>query len=147
MRGKGIIPFLLHMKKGEKIISVTLLIFSTLIYANTFKFPSSIENIGPKFFPRMIAILLFLLSLLLLFIDNEKKLKHINYKCLVINVLIIIGYILILNNTNFIVSTILFLFTYLYGISKVNIKKSILITSCGTAMLYIVFLILLKIPL
>ena len=129
---------------GEIVIGIFLILLSVLIYFNSGDFPQLNEtHLDPGSYPKLIAALLFLLSLILIikqtvtlvkakefgFKDGFKNfmLKQWHEYKLVIYMLVVLGlYIFLLNILGFIVSTIIFIIAA--GLLIGPIKKKNVIT-------------------
>lgn len=109
------------------------------------------SGLGPSFFPILVTIvILFLVFLLLLEtykkIDKNQKINFKNLKAPLFLTVIIILYAIIIKFIGFRISTFVFLFvstTFL----KIEIKKALFFSFIITAIVYIIFRVLLKIPL
>lgn len=127
-----------------------LIVLGGAVILTASQFPKNPGGFGPGFYPTLVACLLIGFCLLELLTGKEKSeeasasSKEGNLKLLgIVGSLIV--FVLLMQYVNIILAIALFLFFYLRYISKVALKSSIWITVGGTAVLYLVIL-LLKIP-
>jgi len=147
------------MGKKEVLLSIFFMIISMTVYVLTYQFPKQTVALSPKVFPQFVSACLFILSLVLLIqgitgIKKESKQKKVklalnNIFLLKILTMIILAffYIRILPLTGYIIATPLFLAG---SMLLFNEKRWFLIVTFSivtTALFYILFRIVFKIPL
>jgi len=128
-------------------LSITLIILSIIVFIESSKLP----NIDAQF-PRLISISLFITAIILMMSSlkikvQEKKEKGYNYWRAGIIVAGLILYILILRWLGYLLSTGL-LITYVISTLGYHKRKQIIIIAIvATVILYLIFKILLNVPL
>lgn len=136
------------MRKINLILSIVMLIVSGFFYIMITQLPSE-----ASLYPIFVTTILLVLSLILLIKTYYQKedeetttFKNIKVKQLLF-ILIINGiYIFLINVIGYVISTVLYVLAALIGL-KVDRKKSVLI-SCGVCLfVYVLFKVLLKVPL
>lgn len=100
------------------------------------------SGLSSAFFPRLVAILMIVLSVLTILIhfkkENEGEFtpsKSANFKILLTTVLFL-STINLIKHVHVVVGIVFFLVTYLKIIAKITWKKTMLITFIGTIILY-----------
>ena len=139
------------MNLKKKWLYIVLIIISLTVIYMAYQFPKSaraVKNLGPSFFPIIVSVLIILLSSAILFSKKEVVEEEIvtDKKRLSLVIAIFLGAIIVIQYVSFMTGVFAFLLCYLYFIAKVNIKKSLIISVAGTAVI-VVPVILLKIPL
>lgn len=157
-------------KKADYIFSIVTILFSTILLIIAFQLPDTRSTyiIGPRFWPTLLLVCMLalgVLSLIKTIIKAKLDQKHSEEQeelaeemavdgdvdsrglFIFIMVLVVIGYILLINILGFLISTILFMYlgNVLLGTKKQT--TSILISLIGTVLLLFVFSNLLSIPL
>ena len=126
---------------ADRIISILILIFSICYIVATMKLPKSTGAIiiGPKDFPFFVGILLTLSSLALFLSSFKKRAKREQSTARKGNIFVItlaiIGYILVLRFTGYILATFLFLISVLmaWNKGKVYLNVAIAVSSAVAA--------------
>lgn len=137
------------MRRLNIILSIVLLLVCVFFYFMIFQLPEDV-TVYPIFVVTVLTILTLILLFKTYFNKEEDKetnvFENIKIKQMLF-VLITSGiYVALINFIGYIVSTVLYVLTALIGL-KVGKKSSVFIT-CGFCLfLYIVFKILLKVPL
>lgn len=142
------------MNRYKDMISGTfLLLVAVMLYAATFNIRTFMETAyGATFVPRLIAIVIAVLSLILV-IQGIKKAKQSggeavaesvpkSGKHVMITFGLIIGYILVLNKLGFILSTAVYSTLQMYVLSDFNRRRILLfaiISASASVILYLVF--------
>ena len=147
------------MGKKEIILSIFFMIISMTVYVLTYQFPKQTVALSPKVFPQFVSACLFILSLVLLIqgITGVKKESEQNKVKLALNnifllkmltmIILAFFYTRILTIVGFVVATPPFI---VGSMLLFNEKKWFLIVTVSivaTALLYIFFRIVFKIPL
>jgi len=127
-------------------LSITLIILSIIVFIESLKLP----NIDAQF-PKLISISLFITAIILVIsslkIKTQEKKKEYNYWRAGIVIVGLILYILILRWLGYLLSTGL-LITYVIFILGYNKRKQIIVVAIvATVVLYLIFKILLGVPL
>ncbi|QGU94723.1 hypothetical protein GOM49_06085 [Clostridium bovifaecis] len=143
------------MKKADIISAILFLIFAALVIISTSQFPDfSGEGVtGPDFFPRVLGIILIVLSILLFInaILSKDNGKTGLFDKAAIRAYITIGavliYVVLMNILGFIIVNFLFLFGLIRYYGLKNYLKVALTSVVGTAGIYCIFKILLAVPL
>ncbi|WP_422444925.1 tripartite tricarboxylate transporter TctB family protein [Thermoanaerobacterium sp. DL9XJH110] len=138
---------------GDLIISVILILISFFAFLQTTSFPElNVNDPGPAFFPRILVVLLFTLALFLMgttLIKKSGKVLSFNEatKKVGISIFILIIFYLALEMLGFIIATPLFLLILIRLSGGGRLAFDALISVGFTLIIYIVFQILLKVPL
>jgi len=147
------------MGKKEILLSIFFMIISMTIYILTYQFPKQTVALSPKVFPQFVSACLFILSLVLLIqgitgIKKESEQKKVklalnNIFLLKILTMIILAffYLRILPLTGYIISTPLFLAGSMLLFNEKRWFLIVPVSIVATALLYILFRIVFKIPL
>ena len=119
----------------EKIFLVFLNLISIFLFFITFTF-ETLEmdkySLGTTFFPRLICIILFILSLILLIFsiikkeNKNKKIESTKIKYTVSTILFFFIYVFLLDKLGYLVSTIVFMFLLKSKSILINIIFSVL---------------------
>jgi putative tricarboxylic transport membrane protein len=141
---------MLNAKYGKMIISAVIFITSLFLYyeAGKFRQLKAVEQIGPDFWPKIILILLCILSFIALLSDILKKptekfntdtLSNETKKRFLITLICIFTYIIILHYVGFAISTPIFIFIFMLILGEQR-KWLIFLTSIlMTAAVIIIF--------
>jgi len=142
--------------KGLRLIknnsfTIFLLVLGMMILYWTRDYKEVPSGIGPAFFPRIVAALLIGLSVICLLFSLKKEdsamtvEKHasVNIVISVVSLTVMVG---IMKYVHPLAGIALFLLVYLKVIAKLAWVRTLIITGAGTAVLYLVILIL-RIPL
>lgn len=144
------------MKKVDTYFGIGILIFSSIVYYITFSFPTnnigSNVEVGAAFMPRLYSIALFALGVLMILSDNLKFSKSISPNFAGISVIIILAaisiiYWILLPTVGFIPLTFVYLIIFMSIIAKKFTYENVLYPIFITAAVYLVFNLLLKVPL
>lgn len=117
------------MKKANKIISIILIILSGFFYYFSTQFPESVGNeVGHAFFPKLLAILLIVLSVSLFFAkekDESKifELSNVQIKTFVMGAISLIVYIVAINILGFVVSSVIYSVVWIYLMGNKDVTK------------------------
>lgn len=141
---------------GDLIISMILIIFAFYMFieAGNFKMvASSAKSLGAAFWPKIILILLLILSCIQ-FLTILKKWRLENKKSLLPplkvlgrSVLILLCYIISINKLGFLFSTIVFQFVFLYNLGIRKLSYLVTTPIVITGFLYLFFIKIMYIPL
>ena len=138
-----------QMFAGQAIVPTAIIVFSLLLWAVTFSFPS--EEAGPSMIPRLWIFWAVLLSCVLLFFcitgDAEKDPKSGRLGFLAIGILITICYYFLIDVLGYFFSSFLFLAILMYMLSYRRPLIVILVCSGWVVFSYLVFYKLLYIQL
>jgi len=147
------------MGKKEIILSIFFMIISMTVYVLTYQFPKQTVALSPKVFPQFVSACLFILSLVLLIqgitgVKKESEQKKVklalnNIFLLKMLTMIILAffYIRILPLTGYIIATPLFLASSMLLFNEKRWFMIVIVSIVATALLYILFRIVFKIPL
>lgn len=137
----------------ERIFSILLCLISSIIFYSASNFDMSYvgdSGLGPDFFPKVVSIILFILSGMIL-IGNLKKIKENTKNTMDKNTLMIIllfaMYIFIMGKIGYLVSTILFAFSIISILKKDNIVLKIIYSILFPLGLYLLFTYAFKVSL
>jgi hypothetical protein len=110
-------------------------------------------ELGPSLFPRLISICLIILSLVLITVailrketGNQEPKPRRGLRLPLLIFTMTIGYVILLYVAGFFISTSVFFLSVALTL-KARLKPTILFTGCLTLAAYLVFRILLKVPL
>lgn len=145
------------MKKSNIVISFVFILLGILVLLNVSTYPTiSVGNeklLGPAFFPGLLAMILIVLSILLI-LTNYKSTEQRSTGLFdsysikaYITMLGLVVYILLLNVVGFLIMTPILLFALIrfYGVKEY--PKLVITSLLITVFIYIVFKILLAVPL
>jgi putative tricarboxylic transport membrane protein len=147
------------MGKKEIILSIFFMIISMTVYLLTYQFPKQTVALSPKVFPQFVSACLFILSLVLLIQgitgikkeseQNKVKLALNNIFLLKILAMIILAffYLRILPLAGYIIATPLFLAGSMLLFNEKRWFLIVTFSIIATALFYILFRIVFKIPL
>ena len=138
------------MTLANRIISLILLVFSVLVWMGANNFPASNgQGLGPDFFPKVTAIVLGFLAILLFFRkeNNEESVFSFSRSAVplfVSGIVALVLYVFVIEIIGFTISTILLTFCWMWlmGIRKwiTLIAASILISvGIGAVFEYLLF--------
>ena len=156
--GASIVVFIFTRKKwliGETVIALILIMLSLFLYFVTMDFPVGklSKTVGPASMPQLLIYALIVFCLVLIFNSVRKKVKvnSVPKEGSILKVVILIvlmtGYLLIINYLGYFISTFIFLIS---GIYLMSYRKHWLIFTVVAGFLiivYIAFLKILQIPL
>lgn len=143
------------MKRGNAIISIICIILGiyVMVQANTFPELGGSEVSGPGFFPKLWAVVLIGLSILLLgssfYAKKDKQIDLLSKERIkvYISMAALIVYIFLINSIGFIVLTPIFLFGLIWFFGMKGYVKIAMASIAVTLAVYGVFEILLAVPL
>ena len=147
------------MGKKEIILSIFFMIISMTVYVLTHQFPKQTVALSPKVFPQFVSVGLFILSLVLLIqgvtgVKKESEQKKVklalnNIFLLKMLTMIILAffYIRVLPLTGYKIATPLFLAGSMLLFNEKRWFMIVIVSIVATALLYILFRIVFKIPL
>jgi len=147
------------MGKKEIILSIFFMIISMTVYLLTYQFPKQTVALSPKVFPQFVSACLFILALVLFIqgitgIKKESEQKKVklalnNIFLLKILTMIILAffYLRILPLAGYIIATPLFLAGSMLLFNEKRWFLIVPVSIVATALLYILFRIVFKIPL
>jgi putative tricarboxylic transport membrane protein len=136
----------MNEKKTDLIIGILSCIIGIISYVLTLNFPTFGKSgvPGPEFFPRILAILFLIISVIQIsksFVEKNTKTQEIE-KVDYIRMLILIGlfafYILFLDILGFFITTIIFLMI-LQKLVSVKFKTSIFVTVIIIMIIFLIF--------
>lgn len=140
------------MKKSNRIISIIFILLCIYAFIETTRFPNvSTVDFGPAFMPRIAAGLLAGLSIMLFVSTFTKKddeeIEKDNMLKLLFHVCFVIAFALVVSWLGILITVPIFLFIYIMIYGKIKIYKNIILSIAVTAVLYILFVMVLRIPL
>jgi len=147
------------MGKKEILLSIFFMIISMTVYVLTYQFPKQTVALSPKVFPQFVSVCLFILSLVLLIqgvtgVKKESEQKKVklalnNIFLLKMLTMIILAffYIRVLPLTGYKIATPLFLASSMLLFNEKRWFMIVIVSIVATALLYILFRIVFKIPL
>ncbi|WP_126425430.1 tripartite tricarboxylate transporter TctB family protein [Brevibacillus marinus] len=142
------------MKKTDFFVGIALILLSVAVWITSGSFPSVGEtDVGPSFFPRLIAGGLVLLSLIMIAgsfrhrQDNDKDAAPTLWGRTILGFVCMFAFLALIYIGGFHLATPLFLFGFmwLYGYRKP--MASILVAVLVTLFIYFIFEVLLQVPL
>ena len=132
----------------EKIFLVFLNLISIFLFFITFTF-ETLEmdkySLGTTFFPRLICIILFILSLILLIFsiikkeNKNKKTESTKIKYTVSTILFFFIYVFLLDKLGYLVSTIVFMISLLFLLKSKSILINIIFSVLFSGLIYFMF--------
>jgi len=140
-------------------LSIFFMIISMTVYVLTYQFPKQTVALSPKVFPQFVSVCLFILSLVLLIqgvtgVKKESEQKKVklalnNIFLLKMLTMIILAffYIRVLPLTGYKIATPLFLAGSMLLFNEKRWFMIVIVSIVATALLYILFRIVFKIPL
>jgi len=147
------------MGKKEILLSIIFMMISMTIYILTYQFPQQTVTLSPKVFPQFVSACLFILSIALLIQgiagvkkdSEQKKVKLTLNKIFIIKLLLMIilsfFYTRILSLTGYIIATPPFIAGAMLLFNEKRWIWIIAVSIVTTALLYILFRIVFKVPL
>lgn len=136
----------------DKIFSIILCLISAVVYYSASQFDMSYigdTGLGPDFFPKVISVILIVLSILI-FISNgkdKKTEKNPNIKYTLITIGIFAVYIVLIGKIGYLVSTILFSFAIISLLKKDSIVLKVVYSIIFPVGLYLLFTYAFKVSL
>ncbi len=136
----------------DKIFSIILCLISAVVYYSASQFDMSYigdTGLGPDFFPKVVSVILIVLSILI-FISNgkdKKTEKNPNIKYTLITIGIFAVYIVLIGKIGYLVSTILFSFAIISLLKKDSIVLKVVYSIIFPVGLYLLFTYAFKVSL
>lgn len=136
----------------DKIFSIILCMISAVVYYSASQFDMSYigdTGLGPDFFPKVVSVILIVLSILI-FISNgkdKKTEKNPNIKYTLITIGIFAVYIVLIGKIGYLVSTILFSFAIISLLKKDSIVLKVVYSIIFPVGLYLLFTYAFKVSL
>ena len=134
----------------EKIFSIVLCIISIIIIYLANNFDMSYigdSGLGPDFFPKVIGVILIVLSIFLFFSKEKTIQENKNIKYPLITIGIFAVYIFLIGKLGYLVSTIIFSFTVISLLKKNSIVLKIVYSILFPLGLYLLFTYVFKVSL
>lgn len=134
----------------EKIFSIILCTMSGIVIYSASNFDMSYigdSGLGPDFFPKVIAVILIILSVLLFLSKDKTKQENRNIKYTMMVIIIFAIYIFMIGKLGYLVSTILFSFTIISILKKNSIILKIIYSLIFPIGLYLLFTYIFKVSL
>ena len=132
----------------EILFLLFLCIISAFLYFITFNFEvfeMDKYRLGPAFFPRLICIILFLISLILLIFSiknkNYSKIKdkNQNLKYSVITIIFFIAYVFLIEKLGYLTSTIMFMISIIFLLKSKSLLINIIFSVVFSSVIYLLF--------
>ena len=145
----------MNSKRINKSVGTVLSIFSIAVYlyANQYK-GKGVNQYGPNFFPQVLAVFLFIASVLLIVSafkgKTEEELESIHFPGLIrsgVSILISVLYLFLMQLSGFLLATVIFLFAMMTYLGQKGMVKRIISTLSVSVIIYAIFYFFLKIPL
>ncbi|MCK9303586.1 MAG: tripartite tricarboxylate transporter TctB family protein [Sphaerochaetaceae bacterium] len=145
------------MRKANFISGIIGMVFSAVAFGYTFTFKQFINvPVGPEFFPRFLALGLFICSLILVLTNitdtphnagptKTLSLRDKGMQRLVIGIGIVLAYALLWNVLGFLIITPFCLFGLMYLVDTREYRTMIVVSVVATALIFLVFKFLLGI--
>ena len=137
------------------IVSSVLIVLCTATLLYSLTFPESHKSVGVSTFPRILAILIILLSGIQIITsivrksDEIAKPFHIPKHTLIligICLVLLIAYITIISYLGFVLSTVLFQAGLIYSLGERKTGKIAIISVAVTAIIYLLFHVVARVP-
>lgn len=139
------------MEKSNRIISILFILLSIYVYYEALSFPKGVASHGPDFMPRLVATILLVLSGMLFISTFLKKdikyLEKVNTKGLLFHIGFMVLFAIVLNSVGVLISVPIFLFAYFKIYGDISNRKNAILSISITVVMYILFVLVLKIPL
>lgn len=137
---------------ADVLVSAAFAFISIFMFFSTGRFPElNINDPGPALFPKMLSVILLVLSVALLLSAVFKRRKAVffehGWKKVLFTVLLLLLYYFSLDILGFLVSTSLFLIILIRYLEKRNLLHDVAISVGFTFLIYSVFQLLLNVPL
>lgn len=137
---------------ANRVIGIVLIIFSGVVWYLAQQFPEqNVQGPGTAFFPQLMAVILIILALLLIFVnpvtESQKPFSRPQIIVFLLFVGTVTGYILLIPQLGFVVSTLLGTAVMVQLVSKSTIRYRLLTSVLLTAIAYFVFRYLFNVPL
>lgn len=130
--------------RKDQLSGLVFLAFSIFLYAGSYAIKmSKADSLGPQFFPRIVAIVMGVLSVIQIFGSTRKNLKEKGKKVekkpftfnlpLLLSIVLLVGYYFLLKPVGFIPLTIVYLFCQMYLLfprGSYKEKKLLIISIC-----------------
>lgn len=144
---------LLQSQAGDTVASLLLVVLAILVYHWAADFPQGKgETLGPDFFPKVLAVAVGLLAMLMMVESLLMKKKpetetRRNYLLTAFVAALLLAYVLILPGAGFVASTTLFLTASVYTLRRKHFLMIALISLLFTVSIFFAFKMVLKVPL
>ena len=143
------------MKKEDIGTGIGLLILSTWLFWYVGKYQAKeIYGYGPEFFPRLLAVLMFVLGLALIvnalrgkFLKMGERIEPQGFLRLLLSIAICLGYIFLMNILGFAMATFVFLFALMTFLKQKGIFIRIFSSLVTSVSVWAIFRYFLVIPL
>lgn len=140
---------------SDIISGIVLIIFSIYIYYLTLNFPTQKGTLGPASFPRILVILIAILSLIMILQSLKRKDAKIQESIedkrgilfVILFIILFIAYSFLMNFLGFFLSSILFLFITSILLDKKNFLVKIIFSVVTSILIFYVFKTILKVSL
>lgn len=136
----------------DKIFSIILCLISAVVYYSASQFDMSYigdTGLGPDFFPKVVSVILIVLSILIFILNGKDKKteKNPNIKYTLITIGIFAVYIVLIGKIGYLVSTILFSFAIISLLKKDSIVLKVVYSIIFPVGLYLLFTYAFKVSL
>jgi len=136
----------------DKIFSIILCMISAVVYYSASQFDMSYigdTGLGPDFFPKVVSVILIVLSILIFISSGKDKKteKNPNVKYTLITIVIFAVYIVLIGKIGYLVSTILFSFAIISLLKKDSIVLKVVYSIIFPVGLYLLFTYAFKVSL
>lgn len=143
------------MKRANYLLSILMIILASFVYYYAGRFVGQGGNdLGPSFFPRMVSIFIYILSVLLIIVtltthkvDKQILFNKNRFLRVLSGVILILFYFFLIKGIGFIFSTIVFLVAFMKLLGIRIWIKSVLISITTTLIVYYLFQDILKVRL
>lgn len=137
------------LKKNS--FAIFLMILGCLIFFWTRDYKQVPSGIGPAFFPRVVATMMLLFSVISMYLERNRELEgevspdRQAYAKIAITVASLIVMVLLMQYVHVLAGIFVFFVLYLMLIARESVKNTLLISGVGTVILYFTILAL-RIP-
>lgn len=136
----------------DKIFSIILCLISAVVYYSASQFDMSYigdTGLGPDFFPKVVSVILIVLSILIFISSgkNKKAEKNPNVKYTLTTIGTFAVYIVLIGRIGYLVSTILFSFAIISLLKKDSIVLKVVYSIVFPVGLYLLFTYAFKVSL
>lgn len=143
------------MKRANYLLSILMIILASFVYYYAGRFVGlGGSDLGPSFFPRMVSIFIYILSVLLIIVtltthkvDKQSLFNKNGFLRVLSGAILILFYFILIKGIGFIFSTIVFLVVFMKLLGIRIWIKSILISITTTLIVYYLFQDILKVRL
>ena len=138
-------------KFGDRVAAGLLLVFAVGVFAYTFTFPQPVQDIDPGVtaFPRMVTVLIGVLSVVLLVRPREGEPLPRGRAAIrvIVTVLLLSLYAVVLDSVGFVITTVVFLLAELLLIGVRRVVLLVLVPLGVSLGLFYLFRVFLEVPL